>query len=168
VRVLGVDPGAAGAIAFLQLANGLPVDLEVIDMPVLDLGKRHRVDERKLANEIDSRMKGELIFAGIIEQGGVRPQNGRVGVAAFWLGLGIVRGVLAANFIRIHEVSPAAWKRALRVTSDKDSSRMRASALFPRWADQWPLKKHHGRAEAALIALHGANTLPIQETRESA
>jgi len=168
VRVLGVDPGAAGAVAFLEIAGPVVTDLEVIDLPVHKIGKRSRLDEYALAREIDARLKGDPFRAAIIEQGGVRPQNGRIGAAAFWLGLGAIRGILAANFIPIEIVTPAGWKQALRVTGDKDASRLRASAIFPRWSGLWARARDHGRAEAALIALHGANRLPIREAREIA
>jgi crossover junction endodeoxyribonuclease RuvC len=165
VRVIGIDPGKAGAIAFLTLIEGVPVELDVIDMPVFKVGKRARIDEYALARELDARLpEGAEIFAvATIEQGGVRPQNGRVGAASFWLGLGTVRGVLAAHFIPIETTAPAHWKRVLRVTGDKDASRLRAAAIFPRWAGLWSRVKDHGRAEAALIALHGANQLPVRQ-----
>lgn len=152
------------------------MDLEVIDIPVLVVRGRKRLDEYALAREIDARLKPhpvtgvapEPFAAAIIEQQGVRPQNGRVGAASFWLGVGTVRGILAANFIPIEVVTAAGWKGALRVTGDKDASRLRASAIFPRWAHNWARVKDHGRAEAALIALHGANRLPVREAREIA
>lgn len=166
MRVIGLDPGNGGAIAFLTLSpDGRPLDLEIIDMPVGRVGSRSRVDEYAVAREIDARMKddAEPFDAAVIEQGGVRPQNGRVGAATFWMGVGVLHGVLAAHFIPIELTTSAAWKRALRVTGDKDASRMRASSIFPRWASLWARKKDHGRAEAALIALHGANRLPVRQ-----
>jgi crossover junction endodeoxyribonuclease RuvC len=168
VRVLGVDPGARGAVAFLQVSNGTILDLEVIDLPPYRIKGRTRLDEYALAREIDARLKFGRFDAAIIEQGGVRPQNGRVGAATFWLGLGAIRGIMAANFIPIETVSPAGWKQAMRVTGDKDASRQRASTVFPRWAGLWTRAKDDGRAEAALIALHGANRLPVREAREIA
>ena len=170
MRVLGIDPGSTGALAFLTISGGLPVALEVLDMPVGRLGKRTQVDAYALAREIDARLivDDQPLAAAYIEQGGVRPQNGRVGAATFWLGLGVVRGVLAANFVPIEIVTSASWKRAVRLTGDKDASRLRASAVFPRWAPCWSRKKDHGRAEAALIALYGANQLPVREARLTA
>jgi hypothetical protein len=41
------------------------------------------------------------------------------------------------------------------VPAEKDGARARASQLLPQHAGHWPLKKHDGRAEAALIALYG-------------
>jgi crossover junction endodeoxyribonuclease RuvC len=158
-------------LAFVQLSNGQPVDVECLDMPVLKVGGRTRLDEYGLAREIDARLKdgAEPITAAIIEQGGVmRPGNGRIGVAAFWLGLGAVRGILAAHFIRMEEVTPAAWKRDMRVTGDKDECRQRASSIYPKWAGQWSRAKDHGRAEAALIAFHGANRFLVLDARKIA
>jgi crossover junction endodeoxyribonuclease RuvC len=171
VRVIGIDPGATGALAFLTIAaDGFVIELECLDMPVLRVGKRSHVDGFALAREIDARLgpADEPVTAAIIEQGGVRPQNGRVGAATFWLGLGIVRGVLAAHFVPIEITTAAHWKRSLRVTGDKDASRLRASAIFPRFAAQWSRAKDHGRAEAALIGLHGFNQLPVRQARTSA
>ena len=170
MRVLGIDPGASGALAFLTISGGLPVELETVDLPTLKIGKRTSLDAYSLAREIDARAHhgSELIACAMLEQGGVRPQNGRVGAATFWLGLGVIRGVLAANFIPIEIVAASTWKRSLRLVGDKDASRSRASSIFPRWADQWSRAKDEGRAEAALIALYGANQLPVREARKSA
>jgi crossover junction endodeoxyribonuclease RuvC len=175
VRTIGIDPGGTGALAFLTLdADGRPTNLEIVDMPVGKVGKRTRVDVYALAREIDARMKdedgqpGEPFDVAMIEQGGVRPLNGRVGAGTFWMGVGALHGVLAANFIPIETCVPRAWRSALRVTGDKDASRLRASAIFPRWAALWSRAKDHGRAEAALIALHGANKLPSLGARKSA
>jgi crossover junction endodeoxyribonuclease RuvC len=166
---MGIDPGSTGAIAFLTILDGLVVDLECLDLPTRKIGKRTHLDAYGLAREIDARLADtdNRIEAAIIEQGGVRPQNGRVGAATFWLGLGEVRGVLAANFIPIEMVTAAGWKRALRVVGDKDASLIRASALLPRWSAQWARKKDHGRAEAALIGLYGAGRLLLPLARRA-
>ena len=55
--------------------------------------------------------------------------------------------------------SPRRWKRALHVPKAKDAARARASQLLPEAAHQWRLRKHDGRAEAALLALYGARQL---------
>jgi crossover junction endodeoxyribonuclease RuvC len=170
MRVLGIDPGACGALAFLTISGGLPVDLETLDMPTLKVRGRSQVDSYALAREVDARLTvdDETLAVAMIEQGGVRPQNGRIGAATFWLGVGVIRGVLAANFVPMEVVAASAWKRSLRVIGDKDGSRARASSIFPRWASQWSRVKDDGRAEAALIALYGANQLPVLEARKSA
>jgi crossover junction endodeoxyribonuclease RuvC len=170
MRVIGADPGNRGALAFLTVVDNIPTHLEVIDMPVGRVGARARVDEYALAREIDARLKAddEPFAVAMIEQGGVRPQNGRVGAATFWTGVGVLHGVLAAHFIPIEITTSAHWKKSLRVVGDKDASRMRASAIFPRWAGLWSRARDHGRAEAALIALHGVNQLPVRQARKTA
>lgn len=168
MRVVGIDPGSTGALVILTVANAIPVDLECIDLPTLRIGKRTHLDAYALARVIDDRGKLGEFAAAIIEQGAPRSENGRIGAATFWLALGEVRGILAANFIPIETVAANVWKRSMRVVGDKDASRVRASALFPRWSDQWRLAKHHGRAEAAMIALYGVRFRLSAELRDTA
>jgi hypothetical protein len=56
-------------------------------------------------------------------------------------------------------VPPRRWKSALQVPASKDAARFRASQLLPQAAHLWPLKKHDGRAEAALLAVFGGRQL---------
>ena len=148
--ILGIDPGLSGALALYDVDGSL----EVIDIPTLQLKKRV-VDEYALARIIDA-WSGRVREVWL-EQVGTRPGEGAVGAFTFGRGYGVLRGICAANFLPIFDVTPAGWKSAMKVRGDKDESRLRASALFPRHADMWALKKHDGRAEAALIALHGFN-----------
>lgn len=150
-EVLGVDPGLSGALALLEPVGG---SLTVFDIPTLQIGTKRRIDEYALARIIDDL--SERIGEVWLEQVGPRPGEGAVGAFSFGRGYGLIRGICAASFLPIHDVTPAVWKRDLRVTGDKDEARARASALFPRHAGAWPLKKHDGRAEAAMIALYGA------------
>lgn len=154
--ILGIDPGLSGALALYDIDGSL----EVVDMPTLQLKTKRVIDEYALARVIDdwsSRVREVWL-----EQVGVRPGEGAVGAFTFGRGYGALRGICAANFLTIVDVTPATWKAALKVRGDKDESRLRASALFPRHGALWSLKKHDGRAEAALIALHGANQSPTR------
>jgi crossover junction endodeoxyribonuclease RuvC len=83
------------------------------------------------------------------------PRDGHVGAFAFGRGFGIIETALAAADLPFSCVRPQVWKKRLGVTADKDQARQRATQLLPRGASLWPLKKHDGRAEAALIALYG-------------
>lgn len=147
--ILGIDPGLSGALA-LYRADG---SLEIADMPTLQLKKRV-INEYALARIIDD-WSGSVREVWL-EQVGVRPGEGAVGAFAFGRGYGLIRGLCAASFLPIVDVAPATWKRALKLTGDKDAARAQASALFPAYASQFVRKKDDGRAEAALIALHGA------------
>jgi crossover junction endodeoxyribonuclease RuvC len=149
VAVLGIDPGLDGALA-LYGPTGL---LRLEDIPTLEVGTKRQVDHYALARLVDD-MAGDVAEVWL-EKVGTRPGEGAVGAFSFGRGYGVLLGVCAANFLSIVDVTPAAWKAALKVRGEKDESRLRASALMPRHAGLWPLKKHHGRAEAALIAWHG-------------
>lgn len=80
-------------------------------------------------------------------------------VAKTFNGYGILLGVIAALGIPITHVYSRTWKAALRVPAAKDGARARASELIRGGAVHWPLIKHDGRAEAALIALWGIRSL---------
>lgn len=82
------------------------------------------------------------------------PGDGKVQAFAFGRSVGVVRGVLEALGVPVDEVAPNVWKPAMRVPAEKDKARARASYLLPSAAKFWPLKKHDGRAEAALIGLY--------------
>ena len=158
--ILGIDPGLKGAIAFLRGS-------EVITymMPVLKAKRGQMLDEGTLARMIDANSR-DIEFA-VLEAQWARPTDG--GPQAFKTGMnfGSLRMVLAANFIPYQIISPVRWKRFLGVTSDKDSSRALANQLFPRSADQWRLRTHEGRAEAALLAHYGVKH-PIRAESEDA
>jgi hypothetical protein len=64
-------------------------------------------------------------------------------------------GSLACVGIEMRPIRPQEWKRTVGVTADKRTSVKKASALFPRYADQFVGKRggiKDGRAEAALLA----------------
>lgn len=146
--ILGIDPGLSGALALYDVDGSL----EVVDIPTLQLKKRV-IDEYALARIIDDW--SPRIREVWLEQVGTRPSEGAVGAFSFGRGYGLLRGICAASFLSIIDVTPATWKAAMKVRGDKDASRAKASALFPRHTNLWPLKKHDGRAEAALIARYG-------------
>lgn len=91
-----------------------------------------------------------------MERVGAMPGNGVSSMFAFGMAAGIVQGVLGALMIPMTLITPAQWKVALRVPADKGGARARASQLIPKGAHRWPLAKHDGRAEAALIGLYGS------------
>jgi hypothetical protein len=64
-----------------------------------------------------------------------------------------------AEQVPLHLVTPGKWKKHFQLTSDKEQSRELAIRLFPGSAFQFNRKKHHGRAEAALLARYGAETI---------
>jgi hypothetical protein len=152
-RVLGIDPGIAGALVLL-------VDGEVTavaDMPIVTARGKRRVCPAQLATLIASWCP---IEHAVIEAASARPRQGVSSMFGYGRGYGIAIGVLSALGVPFTEVSAVAWKRQLAVPSDKDGARFRAGQLLPSAVKHWPLIKHHGRAEACMLALVAARGAP--------
>ena len=153
MSVLGVDIGAAGALALLE-DNGQLVD--VWDMPTLHDGPKNR-------RTINAPLLAEIVYkshAGraYVERVGPRPMEGAVGAFAFGDCKGVVRGCLAAAAIPTIFITPVQWKRIVGVPPGKDMKDMARSNAINRWpslAAKFARKMDDGRAEAALIGLAG-------------
>lgn len=143
VKVLGVDAGLDGAIALV--GHGF---LAVEDIPTMGSG-RQRIVNGVALSDIINRWQPEL---AVIEKVHAYPKQGVSSAFRFGQALGTAEGVIAGCKIPIKYVSPAAWKRSYRLSSDKEEARMRAIQLFPHISDRLSRKKDHDRAEALLIA----------------
>lgn len=149
---LGIDPGLTGALARYDAATET---LDVADMPTFRLGKKSVLDAHSLARIVDDWTAGAPVIV-YLEFVSSSPQMGVTSAFKFGEGYGVIQGVLAANFLRVEKVTPAAWKRFMKVTADKDSARAAACRLFPRHSALFARVKDHGRAEAALLARYGS------------
>jgi crossover junction endodeoxyribonuclease RuvC len=153
--VLGIDPDAYGALAFVNRDTGALV--EILDMPQLNVQPARLVDPFQLAAILDEW--GTRIGDAYIEKAWARPRDPPSFAFRVGHNYGVLVGVVRAHFIRLNVVTPQAWKKAMGCTSDKETSREAASLKFPADARRWGLKKHHGRAEAALLAAYGRRQL---------
>ena len=142
--IIGIDPGAQGAIAWLDDDGTLRA---VEDMPTLD-GRvsGHLVGSLFLQH-------GSLITPTcVVEDVHAMPGQGVSTTFRFGRNLGTVEGAMAALGAQMVYVSPAKWKRAIGLSKDKTASRLAAIERFPEHADLFKRVKDDGRAEAALIA----------------
>jgi crossover junction endodeoxyribonuclease RuvC len=87
----------------------------------------------------------------VVERVGAMPGQGVTSMFSFGLACGIVHGALGALEVPMELVTPQQWKQEMHV--GRDNARQRASQLLPAGSRLWPLVKHDGRAEAALIGL---------------
>ena len=142
-RVLGIDPGLKGALAWVNLSGSL---IEVEDMPLVD----NEVNAKLLANLIVGY--GRLECA-VVERQQSMPKQGVASSFKTGVGYGIIIGCLAALNVPTFFQSSTQWKKRLHLTSDKELSRKRALERWPNDADLFKLKKYEGRAEAALLAV---------------
>jgi crossover junction endodeoxyribonuclease RuvC len=157
--LLAVDPGLGGALALLD-AGGDPGAVTTVDMPTHLLARggrtKREIDAAGLVSLVVDR--GPVGHA-FIEQVGAMPSQGTSGVFALGKGYEVILAVLAALAVPITLVAPVKWKRALGAPAAKDGAQARASQLMPGAARQWPLVKHGGSAEAALLAVYRLRSL---------
>lgn len=147
--ILGIDPGVSGAVAFYSPLA--PDRVAVEDVPV--------AGGEISAPHLASMIRRYAPSMAVIERVNAFPGQGVSSVFNFGRAYGDVRGVVGALSIPLHLVSPQKWKKHFGLSSDKDQSRMLAVRRFPAVADHFKRKKDDGRAEAALIALYGAEVL---------
>lgn len=152
--IIGIDPGLSGGIAFMEGER-----MHVEPLPTLKVskgkGKRRILDLSSLSAMIDDRTKDASRVHVFIEQVGSMPGQGVASMFSFGEVFGAIKGIIAAYFLPMTLVTPVTWKRALRVSKNKDDARNRASQLMPRHGHFWLRHKDDGLAEAAMIALYG-------------
>lgn len=164
--VLGVDPGLSGALALVDLKPEQMHDRrlhKVIDMPKTVRGSKNQVDIYSLAHSLDAHAR-EIAFAVVEDVGAMTytdakgQKRGQGAAASFAFGQysGVVLGILASYSIPIYFVKPSVWKMAYGLSSNKGRSLDLARERWPSFTSSFELKKHDGRAEAALLALFGA------------
>lgn len=151
--ILGVDPGATGAIAGLD-----PDDPDTLhyaeDMPMA--GGQIAVP---LLRVLVDRIGPENVAAVVVEAVHSMPKQGVASSFKFGQNYGTLLGYFGALFPVVH-VPPTVWKTVLHLNGkDKDVARARAIERWPHQAHLLARKKDIGRADAALIALWHAETL---------
>lgn len=145
--ILGIDPGKKGALA-LVAPDGVLVD--VVDMPDATgsaLGAH-------LRDFLDDHQPHQVAVAWV-EKVGSMPGQGHMNVFTFGAGYGAILGALGMAGIPVELRTPNVWKKAMRCSADKGSSRQRATELWPGEARRFARVRDDGRAEACLIAEYG-------------
>jgi crossover junction endodeoxyribonuclease RuvC len=145
--ILGADPGKKGALALVDLGGHL---IDVIDMP------------DATGSALGAHIRGFLedhgphhVQTAWVEKVGSMPGQGHMNVFTFGAGYGALLGALGALRIPVELRTPNVWKKAMRCSADKGSSRQAATQLWPDHARLFARVKDDGRAEAALIAEYG-------------
>lgn len=156
MRFIGIDPGLSGAVALL------PSDTDgssIFDTPTGSDGRKTVYAVAEMAKIVEgihpNTAWGCCHF--VIEKQHAMPKQGVSSTFSIGYGYGLWEGILAALGIPYTVVTPQAWKGAMMAGQgrEKDASRLRAQQLWPELAGHLNLKKHHGRAEALLIAEYG-------------
>jgi crossover junction endodeoxyribonuclease RuvC len=150
--ILGIDPGAHGAIAILTDDGAL---IEVHDMPHTIEGNGRVATNAALLTPILGLANAKVAY---VEFTSARPTDAKASAFAFGRARGIIEGVAGALGLPLVFVAPAVWKRAADIPAGKehkDVARTRAIARWPQHATLFARKLDIDRAEAALIGVAG-------------
>ena len=155
--ICGIDPGLSGALAFVVERFDVR---SVHDMPIFEVARGGKAKRRELDGQaLHDLLTGQPIAHAFVEQAQAMPGQAAYATGVFFQSYGVILGLLIGLRIPYTIVHPRTWKKTLSVPAGKDAARARASQLLPDAAGWWPLKKHDGRAEAALIAVWGCGNL---------
>lgn len=147
---VGIDPGLSGAVAAID-HDGKIVLLQ--DTPTFLVGGKHK-DKRDYAQigMIYILRNIPRPNTAALELVHAMPGQGVTSMFTMGRGFGLWEMALVSLVIPYDKITPQRWKKTMMdgMPKEKDASRLRAQQLFPN-ADL-KLKKHHGRADALLIA----------------
>jgi len=142
----GIDCGyRTGGVALIDKSGFA----EVHDLPVYSEGG---VDITAL-NEILTSVDIDHIF---IERQQAMPKQGVSSTFKLGFAYGQIVTTVALTQTPYTILTPAGWKKGLRLPSDKDAARRLAQQWYPKCASDFTRKKDEHRAEALLIAHYGS------------
>lgn len=158
MRIIGIDPGLYGAVG-LVTASGNFVDVH--DMPTMAASKtsdKQKINVPELARILRSMLDGDVVAVTEYVQpmpsqpgaGGERRGMGAASAFSFGKSVGHIEACILTLGISLEWTTPAQWKKAMGLSSDKEICRAFAQSVYPQAS--LGRKKDHGRAEALLIA----------------
>ena len=150
--ILGIDPGAHGAIAILDAYGAL---LDVVDMPTTPEANGRTATNAPLLGGILARTHARIAFCEFVS---ARPTDAKTSAFAFGRARGCIEGACGVLGLPIVFLTPPTWKRIADIpagTENKDLARTRAIARWPAHSELFRRKSDVDRAEACLIAVAG-------------
>ena len=162
MKIIGIDPGLSGGIAFLENNKVLCI----FDMPVMSEGKKNKrqLNSAQLVNLIKENIKSDKEVAVIVEQVNAMPGQGVTSMFNFGQSFGILKGICSAMRLPVYFIRPAKWKKYFGlINSEKDASRTKAIEMFPNFSSQLSKKKDSNKADAILIASFYYETYKFEE-----
>ncbi len=151
MRIFGIDPGLAGAIAIL---DGNKV-VDFTDLPTMSDGKKNKrqLNSAHLSQYIQTNILDINKTVVVVEQVNAMPGQGVTSMFNFGQTFGAIKGISATLKLPIFFVRPSKWKKHFElINSSKDASRTKAIEMYPSFADQLSKKKDVNKSDAILIA----------------
>ena len=165
--ILGIDIGNKGAIA---LIDGDEI-VDICDMPVTNNSIYRNKDGKPAlivdACKLSSYLKSVLPVSACVIEEPITPFNKTpqsiINSNKRSIGYGMVRACVEVQGIKLINVKPATWKKALGITKDKQTSIDACHNIFGESAKKFVyLKGHDNESEASLIAWYGLKCLGLQ------
>lgn len=156
MRFIGIDVGLDGAFAVIRDGQA-----QVFDAPTTTVkgatSRRVYLPQQMAAIVASALPTGDARAEGhsfvVLERQQAMPKQGVRSMFSLGHGYGLWEGILAALELPYEIVGPQVWqKEMLGSVKGKDAARAKALQLFPQLTEQLSLKKHHGRADALLMA----------------
>lgn len=158
--VIGIDVGISGAISVVEKESVLTS----IDMPVLKIDKKNKLDEVGIVNflkawpslhiyiEKAQAMPGRGAKCPLCRKA---PSQGVVSTGGYLEGFGVLKGICAGLGRSYTLVHPRSWKCKMMkdMGKEKEASIVRVRQLYP--MVHLPRKKDHGKADSILIGRYG-------------
>ena len=151
MRIFGIDPGIAGAIAILD-GNEI---IDVMDLPTMSEGKKNKkqLNSAHLSQYISGNVKDINKTVVVVEQVNAMPGQGVTSMFNFGQTFGSIKGISATLKLPIYFVRPSKWKKHFElINSSKDASRTKVIEMYPSFAEKLSKKKDVNKSEAILIA----------------
>lgn len=163
MRVLGLDPGALGALALVSVDDGAIRLVAVEDTPAFKI-RRGKTEKTEInANGLAVLLQKLRPDVAFMERVGGMPGQSASASFNFGRASGVAEGVLAALGIRTEMIAPTKWKNQFQIRGDagKDAARAITTRMFPAFASSFARVRDADRAEAALIAVYAAHALGL-------
>jgi crossover junction endodeoxyribonuclease RuvC len=170
MRIVGIDPGTAGALALLDEAGAI---IDIKDMPTFSVKVNGSNRPRVAAAQLSLLLKSWNPDHAVYEVQNPRKDDKYhpAQAAELMRAAGVVEGVIAALAIPYTPVQPAAWRKAMGCSiptpstykERKAASRRRAQQLYPSHADRFVVEDSSDLAEAVLIGMWGLRAFFVMQ-----
>ena len=140
MRIFGIDPGIAGAIAVLDDKK----IVDVKDLPTMSEGKKNKrqLNSANLSQYISSNIVDFNTTVVVVEQVNAMPGQGVTSMFNFGQTFGAIKGISATLKLPIFFTRPSKWKKHFElINSSKDASRTKVIEMYPSFAERLSKKK---------------------------
>ena len=162
MRIFGIDPGIAGAIAVLDDKK----IVDVKDLPTMSEGKKNKrqLNSANLSQYISSNIVDFNKTVVVVEQVNAMPGQGVTSMFNFGQTFGAIKGITATLKLPIFFVRPSKWKKHFElINSSKDASRTKVIEMYPKLSSQLAKKKDVNKSDAILIARFFSDTRLLEK-----